>query len=202
VLRTEQITTADGRYRVTDKAARRQYERYHRPSCSFASWLMARPARSLRPGGRVRSKTPEPPAARLQPRCLPPHSEEEIASPPTSRSHVYSDEEDFVLNEPKCLVLTYGAPPEAPVESTRAVLQPRVPAQVGEKHEHRQFSSEQVTARRWRLSTSNEDTGAIIASAPPVRPLRRRAHPQLGLPLLLDARHVLHPDGLQQHRSL
>lgn len=120
VLCTE-IETADGRYRVTDFAPRfQQYERYYKPL------MFIRKVEPLRGAPRVRVV------------CRPMGNYGELAlTRRRSSNHIaflgleeeirlttnipltyVLDEDDFVLNETKYLVLTYGAPLEAPLEST------------------------------------------------------------------------------------
>ncbi|GAB3732045.1 glycoside hydrolase family 15 protein [Hymenobacter agri] len=120
VLCTE-IETADGRYRVTDFAPRfPQYDRYYKPL------MFIRKVEPLRGAPRVRVV------------CRPMGNYGELAlTRRRSSNHIaflgleeeirlttnipltyVLDEDDFVLNETKYLVLTYGAPLEAPLEST------------------------------------------------------------------------------------
>ncbi|MCC2546403.1 glycoside hydrolase family 15 protein [Hymenobacter sp. BT175] len=120
VLCTE-IECADGAYRVTDFAPRfPQYDRYYKP-------LMV-----------VRKLEPLAGAPRVRVSCQPMGSygeqtlgrrrssnhiaylglEEEIRLTTNIPLTYILDEELFVLNETKYLVLTYGAPLEAPLEST------------------------------------------------------------------------------------
>ena len=120
VLCTE-IETEDGRYRVTDFATRfPQYERYYKP-------LMF-----------IRKVEPLSGAPRIRLACRPVGKYGELVlTRRRSSNHIaflgldeeirlttnipltyIFDEEDFVLNETKYLVLIYGAPLEAPLEST------------------------------------------------------------------------------------
>ena len=120
VLCTE-ISTADGRYRVTDFAPRfPQYDRYYKP-------LMI--IRKLEPIGG---------APRVRVVCSPvgEYGEQQLSRRRSSNHIAYRglaeeirlttdipltyviDEEDFVLNQTYYLVLTYGAPLEAPLVST------------------------------------------------------------------------------------
>ncbi|WP_426491717.1 glycoside hydrolase family 15 protein [Hymenobacter sp. 102] len=120
VLQTD-ISTADGSYRVTDFAPRfPQYERYYKP-------LMF-----------IRKVEPLEGAPRIRVACRPVGRYGELAlTRRRSSNHIaflgleeeirlttnipltyVLEEEDFVLNEPKYLVMTYGAPLEAPLEST------------------------------------------------------------------------------------
>ena len=120
VLCTE-ISTADGRYRVTDFAPRfPQYDRYYKP-------LMI--IRKLEPIGgspRVRvicSPVGEYGELKLSRRRSSNHIAyrglaEEIRLTTDIPLTYVIDEEDFVLNQAYYLVLTYGAPLEAPLEST------------------------------------------------------------------------------------
>ncbi|RZK13717.1 MAG: glycoside hydrolase family 15 protein, partial [Hymenobacter sp.] len=115
------ITTAEGSYRVTDFAPRfMQYERYYKP-------LMF-----------IRKVEPLSGAPRVRVACRPvgSYGEQELARRRSSNHIAFLgleeeirlttnipltyvlDEEDFALNETKYLVLTYGAPLEAPLEST------------------------------------------------------------------------------------
>jgi len=171
VLRTT-ITTAEGSYRVTDFAPRfLQYERYYKP-------LMF-----------IRKVEPLTGTPRVRVACRPVGSygeqeltrrrssnhiaflglEEEIRLTTNIPLTYVLDEEDFVLNETKYLVLTYGAPLEAPLESTC----------------ERFLKSTETYWRNWVKSTSignfhqsqvirsalalkihqYEDTGAIIAAS-------------------------------------
>jgi GH15 family glucan-1,4-alpha-glucosidase len=171
VLRTT-ITTAEGSYRVTDFAPRfLQYERYYKP-------LMF-----------IRKVEPLSGTPRVRVACRPVGSygeqeltrrrssnhiaflglEEEIRLTTNIPLTYVLDEEDFVLNETKYLVLTYGAPLEAPLESTC----------------ERFLKSTETYWRNWVKSTSignfhqsavirsalalkihqYEDTGAIIAAS-------------------------------------
>ncbi|AIZ64151.1 glycosyl hydrolase [Hymenobacter sp. DG25B] len=120
VLCTE-IETAEGRYRVTDFAPRfPQYERYYKP-------LML-----------IRKLEPLAGSPRVRVRCNPVgHYGETQLNRRRSSNHIaflgldeeirlttdipltyILEGEDFVLNEPRYLVLTYGAPLEASLEST------------------------------------------------------------------------------------
>jgi GH15 family glucan-1,4-alpha-glucosidase len=120
VLQTD-IATADGSYRVTDFAPRfPQYERYYKP-------LMF-----------IRKVEPLAGTPRIRVACRPVGQygeleltrrrssnhiaflglEEEIRLTTNIPLTYVLEEEDFVLNEPKYLVMTYGAPLEAPLEST------------------------------------------------------------------------------------
>ncbi|RSK43619.1 glycoside hydrolase family 15 protein [Hymenobacter perfusus] len=120
VLQTD-IATADGSYRVTDFAPRfPQYDRYYKP-------LMF-----------IRKVEPLQDTPRIRVTCRPVGQYGELAlTRRRSSNHIaflgleeeirlttnipltyVLEEEDFVLNEPKYLVMTYGAPLEAPLEST------------------------------------------------------------------------------------
>ncbi|MFD2784515.1 glycoside hydrolase family 15 protein [Hymenobacter rubripertinctus] len=120
VLATE-ITTAEGRYRVTDFAPRfSQYERYYKPL------MFIRKVEPL--DGTPRVKVACRPVAdygrqQLSRRRSSNHiaflgMEEEIRLTTNIPLTYVLEEEAFVLNETKYLVLTYGAPLEAPLEST------------------------------------------------------------------------------------
>jgi len=120
ILVTE-IETADGRYRITDFAPRfQQYERYYKP-------LML-----------VRKIEPVLGQPRITVRCEPvgEYGEKRLSAysgsnhiqfgglegalrltTNVSLQHVL-DAQPFVLNEPKYLVLTYGLPLEAPLQTT------------------------------------------------------------------------------------
>ncbi|SNC61357.1 Glucoamylase (glucan-1,4-alpha-glucosidase), GH15 family [Hymenobacter gelipurpurascens] len=120
VLCTE-ITAEDGSYRVTDFAPRfPQYERYYKPLMFI---------RKVEPiSGTPRIKVACQPVGqygelKLSRRRSSNHIaflglEEEIRLTTNIPLTYVLDEEDFVLNETKYLVLTYGAPLEAPLEST------------------------------------------------------------------------------------
>ncbi|MBT2558259.1 glycoside hydrolase family 15 protein [Hymenobacter sp. ISL-91] len=120
VLVTE-ISTDEGRYRVTDFAPRfSQYERYYKPL------MFIRKVEPLEGTPRVRV-TCRPVAEygeqQLSRRRSSNHiaflgMEEEIRLTTNLPLTYVLDEEAFGLNETKYLVLTYGAPLEAPLEST------------------------------------------------------------------------------------
>ena len=166
------ITTAEGSYRVTDFAPRfLQYERYYKPL------MLVRKVEPLSGTPRVRvacRPVGNYGELELQRRRSSNHIaflglEEEIRLTTNIPLTYVLDEEDFVLNEPKYLVLTYGAPLEAPLESTA----------------ERFLSSTLAYWRQWVKSTSigdfqqaavirsalalkihqYEDTGAIIAAS-------------------------------------
>jgi GH15 family glucan-1,4-alpha-glucosidase len=170
VLCTE-ITAADGRYRVTDFAPRfMQYERYYKPL------MFIRKIEPLEGTPRVRAAVR--PVGQYGEQALTRRRssnhiaflglEEEIRLTTNIPLTYVLDEEDFVLNETKYLVLTYGAPLEAPLESTA----------------ERFLTSTVAYWRNWVKSTSignfhqsqvirsalalkihqYEDTGAIIAA--------------------------------------
>ncbi|MET4074502.1 glycoside hydrolase family 15 protein [Hymenobacter sp. UYCo722] len=171
VLCTE-IETEDGRYRVTDFAPRfPQYERYYKP-------LMF-----------IRKVEPLSGAPRIRVACRPVGQygeqaltrrrssnhiaflglEEEIRLTTNIPLTYIFDEEDFVLNETKYLVLTYGAPLEAPLESTaeRFLLATAAywrgwvkSTSIGSFHQ------EQVIRSALALKIHQyEDTGAVIAAS-------------------------------------
>jgi len=171
VLSTE-ITTPEGRYRVLDFAPRfLQYERYYKPL------MLIRKIEPLEGAPRIRAicrPVGNYGAQELQRRRSSNHIaflglEEEVRLTTNIPLTYVLDEEDFVLNEPKYLVITYGAPLEAPLESTA----------------ERFLASTISYWRQWVKSTSisnfhqtavirsalalkihqYEDTGAIIAAS-------------------------------------
>jgi GH15 family glucan-1,4-alpha-glucosidase len=120
VLCTE-ITTESGSYRVTDFAPRfQQFERYYKPL------MFIRKVEPLTGTPRVRvacQPVGQYGSVQLSRRRSSNHIaflglEEEIRLTTNIPLTYVLDEEDFVLNETKYLVLTYGAPLEAPLEST------------------------------------------------------------------------------------
>ncbi|TGD79456.1 glycoside hydrolase family 15 protein [Hymenobacter wooponensis] len=120
VLCTE-ITTENGSYRVTDFAPRfPQYERYYKPL------MFIRKVEPIAGTPRIRvacQPVGQYGALQLSRRRSSNHIaflglEEEIRLTTNIPLTYVLDEEDFVLNETKYLVLTYGAPLEAPLEST------------------------------------------------------------------------------------
>ena len=171
VLCTE-IETEGGKYRVTDFAPRfMQYERYYKPL------MFIRKVEPLAGAPRVRvvcRPVGEYGARELTRRRSSNHIAylglaEEIRLTTNIPLTYVLDEEDFVLNETKYLVLTYGAPLEAALESTA----------------ERFLTSTLAYWRNWVKSTSvgsfhqaqvirsalalkihqYEDTGAIIAAS-------------------------------------
>ncbi|GAB2862692.1 glycoside hydrolase family 15 protein [Hymenobacter ruber] len=171
VLRTE-ITATDGSYRVTDFAPRfAQYDRYYKPLMFIRKLEPLAGTPRVRVACRPMGQYGE---LELQRRRSSNHIaflglEEEIRLTTNIPLTYILDEEDFVLNETKYLVLTYGAPLEAPLESTS----------------ERFLSSTVDYWHRWVKSTSigtfhqdavirsalalkihqYEDTGAIIAAS-------------------------------------
>ncbi|AHJ97370.1 glycoside hydrolase family 15 protein [Hymenobacter swuensis] len=170
VLQTD-ISTAEGSYRVTDFAPRfPQYDRYYKP-------LMF-----------VRKVEPLQGTPRIRVACRPVGQYGELAlTRRRSSNHIaflgleeeirlttnipltyVLEEEDFVLNEPKYLVMTYGAPLEAPLESTaERFLRSTVDywrtwvksTSIGS------FQQSQVLRSALALKMHQyEDTGAIIAA--------------------------------------
>ena len=120
VLHTE-LTTADGRYRVTDFAPRfEQYDRYYKPL------MFIRRLEPLAGAPRVRvvcNPVGAYGAKQLTRRRSSNHIaylglEEEIRLTTNIALTYVLDGDDFALNETKYLVLTYGAPLEAPLETT------------------------------------------------------------------------------------
>ncbi|QIX60097.1 glycoside hydrolase family 15 protein [Hymenobacter sp. BT18] len=171
VLCTE-ITTADGRYRVTDFAPRfSQYERYYKPL------MFIRKVEPLEGAPRVRvacRPVGQYGQLALNRRRSSNHIaflglEEEIRLTTNIPLTYVLDEEDFALNDTKYLVLTYGAPLEAPLESTaerfllstldywrRWVKSTSISA----------FHQDQVIRSALALKIHQyEDTGAIIAAS-------------------------------------
>ncbi|MBG8555495.1 glycoside hydrolase family 15 protein [Hymenobacter guriensis] len=171
VLCTE-ITTADGRYRVTDFAPRfSQYERYYKPL------MFIRKVEPLEGSTRVRvacRPVGQYGQLALNRRRSSNHIaflglEEEIRLTTNIPLTYVLDEEDFALNDTKYLVLTYGAPLEAPLESTaerfllstldywrRWVKSTSISA----------FHQDQVIRSALALKIHQyEDTGAIIAAS-------------------------------------
>ncbi|HEX8504969.1 MAG TPA: glycoside hydrolase family 15 protein [Hymenobacter sp.] len=120
VLRTE-IETADGRYRVTDFAPRfAQYDRYYKPLMFIRKVEPLAGTPRVRVACRPMGQYGE---LKLNRRRSSNHIaflglEEEIRLTTNIPLTYVLDEEDFVLNETKFLVLTYGAPLEAPLETT------------------------------------------------------------------------------------
>ncbi|QIL75154.1 glycoside hydrolase family 15 protein [Hymenobacter sp. HDW8] len=171
VLCTE-IENEDGRYRVTDFAPRfPQYDRYYKP-------LML--IRKIEPlSGTPRVKVVCSPVGNygelpLSRRRSSNHIaflglEEEIRLTTNIPLTYILDEELFVLNEPKYLVLTYGAPLEAPLESTAERFL-RSTVQYWQKWVKStsisSFYQEAVIRSALALKIHQyEDTGAIIAAS-------------------------------------
>jgi len=171
VLCTE-ITAPDGTYRVTDFAPRfMQYERYYKPLMFIRKIEplegTPRVRAAVRPVGQYGEQ--ELTRRRSSNHIAFLGLEEEIRLTTNIPLTYVLDEEDFVLNETKYLVLTYGAPLEAALESTA----------------ERFLTSTIAYWRNWVKSTSignfhqsqvirsalalkihqYEDTGAIIAAS-------------------------------------
>lgn len=120
VLCTE-ITATDGTYRVTDFAPRfMQYERYYKPLMFIRKIEplegTPRVRAAVRPVGQYGEQ--ELTRRRSSNHIAFLGLEEEIRLTTNIPLTYVLDEEDFVLNETKYLVLTYGAPLEAALEST------------------------------------------------------------------------------------
>ncbi|GAB3236850.1 glycoside hydrolase family 15 protein [Hymenobacter seoulensis] len=171
VLCTE-ITTSEGSYRVTDFAPRfQQYERYYKPL------MFIRKVEPLEGVPRVRvacRPVGEYGALKLKRRRSSNHIaflglEEEIRLTTNIPLTYVLDEEDFVLNETKYLVLTYGAPLEAPLESTaERFLRSTIDYwRIWVKSTSiSNFSQDQVIRSALALKIHQyEDTGAIIAAS-------------------------------------
>ncbi|MCR5889748.1 glycoside hydrolase family 15 protein [Hymenobacter sp. J193] len=171
VLCTE-ITTADGRYRVTDFAPRfSQYERYYKPL------MFIRKVEPLEGSPRVRvacRPVGQYGQLALNRRRSSNHIaflglEEEIRLTTNIPLTYVLDEEDFALNDTKYLVLTYGAPLEAPLESTaeRFLLSTLDYWRKWVKSTSiSAFHQDQVIRSALALKIHQyEDTGAIIAAS-------------------------------------
>ncbi|MVN76600.1 glycoside hydrolase family 15 protein [Hymenobacter sp. HMF4947] len=171
VLCTE-ITTADGSYRVTDFAPRfLQYERYYKPL------MFIRKIEPLEGTPRVRvacRPVGEYGEQELTRRRSSNHiaflgMEEEIRLTTNIPLTYVLDEEDFVLNETKYLVLTYGAPLEAPLESTAERFLVSTVAYWRQWVKSTSISNfHQTVVIRSALALKihqYEDTGAIIAAS-------------------------------------
>jgi GH15 family glucan-1,4-alpha-glucosidase len=120
VLCTE-ITATDGTYRVTDFAPRfMQYERYYKPLMFIRKIEplegTPRVRAAVRPVGQYGEQ--ELTRRRSSNHIAFLGLEEEIRLTTNIPLTYVLDEEDFVLNETKYIVLTYGAPLEAALEST------------------------------------------------------------------------------------
>ena len=171
VLCTE-IEGPDGRYRVTDFAPRfAQYERFYKP-------LML--VRKLEPlDGTPRVRVTCRPMGQygeleLRRRRSSNHIafgglEEEIRLTTDIPLTYIMDEEDFVLNETKYLVLTYGSPLEAPLASTAEQFLHKTQdywRQWVKSTSIGTFHQEQVIRSALALKIHQyEDTGAIIAAS-------------------------------------
>ncbi|MET4105158.1 glycoside hydrolase family 15 protein [Hymenobacter sp. UYP22] len=170
VLQTD-ITTTDGRYRVTDFAPRfPQYDRYYKPLMFIRKVEPLEGMPRIRVACRPVGKYGE---LELTRRRSSNHIaflglEEEIRLTTNIPLTYVLEEEDFVLNEPKYLVMTYGAPLEAPLESTaERFLRATVEywrtwvksTSIGS------FQQSQVLRSALALKMHQyEDTGAIIAA--------------------------------------
>ncbi|GAA4356409.1 glycoside hydrolase family 15 protein [Hymenobacter saemangeumensis] len=171
VLCTE-ITTADGQYRVTDFAPRfPQYERYYKPL------MLVRKLEPLAGAPRIRVECEPVGDYGRQPlnrRRSSNHiaflgGDEEIRLTTNIPLTYILDSEDFALNETKYLVLTYGAPLEAPLESTAEQFL-RATVEYWRKWVKStsigSFYQKQVVRSALALKIHQyEDTGAIIAAS-------------------------------------
>ncbi|GAC1595712.1 MAG: glycoside hydrolase family 15 protein [Hymenobacter sp.] len=171
VLRTE-ITTADGSYRVTDFAPRfEQYERYYKPL------MFIRKLEPLSGSPRVRvvcEPVGEYGSLALTRRRSSNHIaflglEEEIRLTTNIPLTYVLEADDFALNEVKYLVLTYGAPLEAALESTvERFLRSTIDFWRGwvKSMSIGSFHQGQVIRSALALKMHQyEDTGAIIAAS-------------------------------------
>ncbi|RPD48005.1 glycoside hydrolase family 15 protein [Hymenobacter sediminis] len=171
VLCTE-ITAPDGSYRVTDFAPRfQQYERYYKPL------MFIRKVEPLEGSPRVRvacRPVGQYGELELNRRRSSNHIaflglEEEIRLTTNIPLTYVLDEEDFVLNETKYLVMTYGAPLEAPLESTaERFLRSTIDYwRIWVKSTSiSNFRQDQVIRSALALKIHQyEDTGAIIAAS-------------------------------------
>lgn len=171
VLCTE-ITCEEGKYRITDFAPRfHQYERYFRPL------MLVRKIEPLEGTPRVRAICK--PVAKYGERRLQPHrgsshidfhGMDETVRLTTNIPISYLLEEQFVvLNETKYLVLTYGSPLEAPLESTAEDFLRKTIAYWRRWVKHTtiaEFYQQEVIRSALVLKIHQyEDTGAIIAAS-------------------------------------
>jgi len=171
VLCTE-VETADGKYRVTDFAPRfLQYERYYKPLMFIRKVepLVGTPRvrAACRPVGQYGEH--ELTRRRSSNHIAFLGLEEEIRLTTNIPLTYVLDEEDFVLNETKYLVLTYGAPLEAPLESTAERFLTATVAYWRswvKSTSISDFHQDQVIRSALALKIHQyEDTGAIIAAS-------------------------------------
>ncbi|RTQ48617.1 glycoside hydrolase family 15 protein [Hymenobacter gummosus] len=171
VLCTE-VETAQGRYRVTDFAPRfQQYERYYKPL------MIIRKLEPLAGTPRVRAvcrPTGDYGRQPLTPRRSSNHIAflglpEEIRLTTNVPLSYILDGEDFALSETKYLVLTYGAPLEAPLESTCEQFLSRTESYwrqwVKSTSIGSVFQTEVIRSALALKVHQYEDTGAIIAAS-------------------------------------
>jgi GH15 family glucan-1,4-alpha-glucosidase len=171
VLCTE-VEAADGSYRVTDFAPRfLQYERYYKPLMFIRKIEPLVGTPRVRAACRPVSQYGEQELTR---RRSSNHiaflgMEEEIRLTTNIPLTYVLDEEDFVLNETKYIVLTYGAPLEAPLESTVERFLTNTLAywrQWVKSTSISNFHQSQVIRSALALKIHQyEDTGAIIAAS-------------------------------------
>ncbi|RZK24038.1 MAG: glycoside hydrolase family 15 protein [Hymenobacter sp.] len=171
VLCTE-ITTATGSYRVTDFAPRfMQYERYYKPLMFIRKVEVLSGAPRVRVACRPVGQYGEQSLTR---RRSSNHIaflglEEEIRLTTNIPLTYVLDEEDFVLNDTKYLVLTYGAPLEAALEATAERFLISTLAywrQWVKSTSIGNFYQDQVIRSALALKIHQyEDTGAIIAAS-------------------------------------
>lgn len=171
VLCTE-ITTASGSYRVTDFAPRfMQYERYYKPLMFIRKVEVLSGTPRVRVACRPVGQYGEQDLTR---RRSSNHIaflglEEEMRLTTNIPLTYVLDEEDFVLNETKYLVLTYGAPLEAAIESTAERFLTSTVAywrQWVKSTSIANFYQDQVIRSALALKIHQyEDTGAIIAAS-------------------------------------
>lgn len=171
ILSTE-VTTEEGKYRVTDFAPRfYQYERYYKPL------MLIRKIEALSGNPRIRVKCKpvynygetKLEASRGSNHILYEGAGESLQlSTNISLSYV-EDESYFVLNEPKYLILTFGYKLEAPIESTaeRFLLHTKKYWRTWIKHSTIAGFHQPLVIRSALVLKIHqyEDTGAIIAAS-------------------------------------
>ncbi|MEK6476776.1 glycoside hydrolase family 15 protein [Catalinimonas sp. 4WD22] len=170
VLCTE-IENADGKYRVTDFAPRFfQYDRYFKPLMLVRKIepLSGTPRVKVKcePVGEYGGLKPSMNQASNHIKFLGLESEIRLT---TNISLTYiMEEQHFVLNDTRYLVLTYGAPLEAPVESTSEIFQQKTVnywQHWVKSTSISDFYQQQVIRSALVLKIHQfEDTGGIIAS--------------------------------------